>query len=96
LLEKESEGELDLLANFARQPASQRFRLVSREYRLAAKEQNQQRAGARLESLRSAMQRRGIDVGRFDWAALGSDAPPEKIETEIQRNLYAVIELEAR
>lgn len=95
LIESESESTLELLANFARQPASQRLRIVSREYRFAGKEQNQQLAKARLESLRSALQRRGIDVRRFDWAPLGSDAPPAKIETGIQRNLYAGIELEA-
>ncbi|HSP13829.1 MAG TPA: discoidin domain-containing protein [Thermoanaerobaculia bacterium] len=95
LLEQDSAAALDLLANLARQPASQRFRLVSREYRLPGKEQNQQRSKARLDSLRSALEKRGIDARRFDWAALGSDAPPAKIEIEIQRNLYAVIELEA-
>jgi hypothetical protein len=95
LIDAESGAALDLLANFARQPASHRLRLVSREYRFAAKDLNQQRAQARLDSLRAALQKRGIDAGRFDWAALGSDAPPSKIETEIQRNLYGVIELEA-
>jgi F5/8 type C domain-containing protein len=96
LIDGESGAVLDLLANFARQPASHRLRLVSREYRLAAKDQNQQRAQARLDSLRAVLEKRGIDVRRFDWAALGSDAPPSKIETEIQRNLYGVIELEAQ
>ncbi len=94
LIESGSEATLDLLANFARQPASQRLRIVSREYRFAEKGQNQQLANARLESLRSALQRRGIDVRRFDWAPLGSDAPPANIETGIQRNLYAGIALE--
>lgn len=96
LVESDSAAELDLLANFARQPSSQRLRLVSREYRQTNPEENRRVAQARLDSLRSALQKRGIDARRFDWESLGSDNPPAKIETEIQRNLYSAIELEAQ
>lgn len=96
LMENESAGGLDLLANFAQHPPSQRLRLVSREYRRPGAEQNRRTAQARLESLRSALQKRGIDARRFEWATLGSDNPPRPIETEIERTLYSTIELEAR
>jgi len=94
--ETESAAGLDLIANFARQPASQKLRLVSREYRLADAEQNRRAAQARLDSLRSALHKRGIDAQRFEWTVLGSQNPPSKIETEIQRNLYSAIELQAQ
>lgn len=96
LMENESAGGLDLLANFAQHPPSQRLRLVSREYRRPGAEQNRRTAQARLESLRSALQKRGIDARRFEWSTLGSDNPPRPIETEIQRTLYSTIELETQ
>jgi hypothetical protein len=42
------------------------------------------------------LQKRGIDAQRFDWIVLGSEKPPSRIETEIQRNLYSAIELQAQ
>ena len=96
LVENESAAGLETIANFARQPSSQRLRLVSREYRLPDAETNRRAAKARLDSLRSVLQKRGIDAQRFEWAVLGSDNPPSKIETEIQRNLYSAIELQTQ
>ncbi len=90
--EAESAATLDLLANFAR---TKRYRLVSREFRMADAAANRKRAQQRLDSLRAAMQRRSVDPARFDWQAIGSDSPPRSIETEVQRVLYGVIELQA-
>ena len=94
--EVSSAAGLEIIANFARQPVSQKLRLVSREYRFPDAEQNRRAAQARLDSLRAALQKRGIDAQRFEWSSPGSENPPSNIETEIQRNLYSAVELQAQ
>ena len=92
LNESESAATLDLLAAFARE---KRYRLISREFRAPDGAGNVERARQRLESLRLAMEKRGIDTARFDWQAIGSNTPQRPIETEIQRVLYGVVELQS-
>jgi F5/8 type C domain-containing protein len=91
LVEADSAATLDMLAALAR---AKRYRLVSREFRQANGVENRRHAQGRLDSLRAAMQRRGIDPARFDWSAAGSDSPPRAIENEIMRTLYGVVELQ--
>ncbi len=82
------EATADFLASL---PRDKHYRLVSREFRQAnAKQVAQQR----LDSIKAAMQKRGVDPARFEWQAIGSDSPPRAIETEIQRVLYSVVELQ--
>ena len=90
LSENESAGTLEDLATLAR---DKRYRLVSREFRMENAAANLKAAQKRLDALRAALQKRGVDPARFDWQATGNDSPPRPIETEIQRVLYGVIEL---
>ena len=90
LNETESAATLDKLAGL---PRDKRYRLVSREFRMDTPAANRQRSQQRLDSLRTALQKRGVDPARFDWQAIGSESPARPIETEIQRVLYGVIEL---
>jgi len=92
LNENESASTLDELASLARQ---KRYRLVSREFRMGDAAANRKRAQQRLDSLRAALQKRGVDPSRFDWQAIGSDSPPRSMESEVQRVLYGVIELQS-
>ena len=94
LSEPESVTALELLANLSAQHSSQRFRLVSNEYRGASTDDNRRRAQARLDSLRAVLQQRGVDLGRFEFVAAGSDRPPQRIENEIMRVLYSVVDIE--
>ena len=94
LSEAESVTALELLANLSAQHSSQRFRLVSNEYRGASADDNRRRAQARLDSLRAVLQQRGFDLGRFEFVAAGSDRPPQRIENEIMRVLYSVVDIE--
>ena len=89
--EAQSAATLDMLSAIV---ARTRFRLVSREFREPNDAANKQRAQQRLNSLRTTLQKRGIDVSRLDWVAMGSDAPPRKIESDIERVLYGTIELQ--
>ena len=90
LNEAESAATLDELASLAR---DKRYRLVSREFRMENPAANLKAAQTRLDSLRAALQKRGVDPARFDWQAIGNDSPPRPIENEIQRVLYGVVEL---
>ncbi|HEX7419825.1 MAG TPA: discoidin domain-containing protein [Thermoanaerobaculia bacterium] len=92
LNEIESAATLEDLATLAR---DKRHRLVSREFRMENAAANLKAAQKRLDSLRAALQKRGVDPARFDWQAIGNDSPPRPIETEIQRVLYGVIELQS-
>jgi hypothetical protein len=82
---------LDFLTSF---PG--RVRLVSREFRQPTAEANRRVAQARLDALRQAIARRGIDPARFDWVVAGSDNPPQPIINEMVRVLYSVIDLVAQ
>jgi hypothetical protein len=93
LNETESAATLDMLTNAARQ-SSLRLALQSREYRQGGASANQRMAKTRLDSLRAVLQKRGVNLSRFDWRVLGSEKPIRAIETEIQRILYSVIELQ--
>lgn len=86
-----SAATLDMLAAISR---GGHFRLSSREFRMTNANANKQRAQQRLDSLRAAMQKRNIDITRFEWLNLADTNPPRAIESEIQRVLYGTIELQ--
>lgn len=89
--EKNSAATLDLINSLG---GPKRYKFVSREFRMGSQAANLQRSQQRLDALQSAMRKRGVDTKRFEWQAIGSDSPPRTIETEIQRVLYSVIELQ--
>ncbi|MGZ5476834.1 MAG: hypothetical protein ACXW29_11600, partial [Thermoanaerobaculia bacterium] len=95
LVAGESAAALDWLAGFARRHSSQQLRLLSREYRLPSADQNRKRSQARLDSLNAALQKRGIDTAKLDWVAMGSDTPREKMQEDLMRAMYSVVELQA-
>ncbi len=89
--EKNSAATLDFVSALGRE---KHYKFVSREFRMGSPAANVKRSQERLDALRSAMQKRGIDPKRFEWQAIGDDSPPRTIGTEIQRVLYGVIELQ--
>jgi hypothetical protein len=95
LVAGQSTAALDWLAGFARRHPSQQLRLLSREYRLPGADQNHKRSQARLDSLKAALQKRGIDTAKFDWVAMGSDTPREKMQEDLMRAMDSVVELQA-
>jgi F5/8 type C domain len=88
--EAASAATLDLITKIG----AEHYKLVSREFRVGSAEGNRKRSQERLDALKAALQKRGVDPSRFQWQAIGSDSPPRPIETEIQRVLYSVIELQ--
>jgi hypothetical protein len=95
LSEPDSVTALELIANLSAQRSSHPFRLVSHEYRGASAEDNRRRAQARLDSLQAVLQKRGVDLARFEFVAAGSERPPQRIENETMRVLYSVVDIDA-
>ncbi|HUP46414.1 MAG TPA: discoidin domain-containing protein [Thermoanaerobaculia bacterium] len=94
LVDGQSAGGLDIIANVARRLPSQRIRLVGREHRESTAEENRKRAAARLQSLRTAMEKRGIDVARIDFHPVGSESPRRPTPSAALRLLYSVVEMQ--
>lgn len=92
--EKQSGKALRALMYLAGHPSSHRLRVVSHEYREQTPDANRRLAQARLDSLRNALQRRGVSLSGIDLATAGSESPRQPIENETMRVLYGVIEVE--
>ena len=72
----------------------ERIRLVSREFRQDSEDANVKVARQRLDALKSALQRAGVDLSRVDFETLGSARPHAPVATEAARMLFSVIEVE--
>jgi hypothetical protein len=90
LLEDVSRSTLDTAAEILRTTPG-RFRITSHELRVDAAEN---RTAARIASLRTALQKRGVDLTRIDFVAAGNrwNGPP--IVAAIQRLLASRVDLE--
>lgn len=90
----QSAGGLQIIDDVVRKVRSERVRVLAREYHEATAEANRRRAAKRIESLRTALAARGVDVSHIDFVALGSDSPRRPTATEPMRLLYGVVEIE--
>lgn len=72
----------------------QRFRIVSREFREASPQQNRERSATRLESVRVALEKRGVDLARVELVAAGSDTDSIEPTFAVMRLLASRIDLE--
>jgi hypothetical protein len=80
-------GEADLALIMQLLSEGSRIRLVARDYRGRPVE-------PKLNQIREALQKRGADLSRVEFVALGSDKPRHAIQTELMRSLYGVVEIE--
>ena len=94
LIESESLAGMEIIADVARRVTRHRIRVVSREYHEASADANRKRSMARIESLRAALTRRGMNLSNVDFVALGTAEPRRPTATEPMRLLYGVIEIE--
>jgi len=94
LIAEPSAATLDAAATILQAAPSQRFRIVATEFRNNDPNENLRRTKARVEAVRAALQSRGVDVSRIDFAGNGS--PHDDIErpSAIQRMLWSRIDLE--
>ena len=86
-------GGLDTIVEVLRLLGNQRMTLRSREMREATPELNLQRSQKRLDAVRAALARRGIDAGRIDFVAVGSGDPDPNV-TQPLRLLYSTVSIE--
>ena len=93
LIEEVSMPTLDAVASLIAASPQTRFRIVARELRYDTPQQNRQRTAARLQALRAALQRRGVDVARIDFIAAGGDYDGPALRSGLQRVLASRIDL---
>jgi len=96
LMEEVSAPALDTLASLIASSiasSSQRMSIVAHELRYATPEQNKQHAAARLQALRAALQVRGVDPGRIDFIAAGSDRNGVSVSSVLQQTVLSRVDL---
>jgi hypothetical protein len=91
---KRSGAALDALARRVAAEPSQHFRVVAHELRGGVADENRQHTGARIASLRAALQLRGVDVSRIDFVSAGGDWGEPPIYTSLQRLMASRVDLE--
>ncbi len=91
LVEEVSEPTLDVLASLIAS-ASQPMRLVARELRYTP-EQNRQHAAARLQAIRAALERRGVNLSRIEFVNAGGDTGGIVLRSSLQRALLSRVDL---
>lgn len=94
LVSDASAATLDGLAQRIAASPSQRFRLIAHELRNGSEAENESHTRARIESLRAALQSRGIDMTRIEFVAKGGAWTEPPIYTALQRLLGSRIDLE--
>ncbi len=92
LLEELSAPTLDAVVSLV-SSSSQRLRVIAHELRYATPEQNQQHAAARVQALRSALGKRGVNLARIDFVAAGSDWSGPILRSALHRALVSRVDL---
>lgn len=92
IIEELSAPTLDAVASLV-SSSSQRFRVVAHELRYDTPEQNRQHTAARLQALRAALRKRGVDLGRVDFVAAGNDWNGPVLRSALQRALVSRVDL---
>lgn len=78
-------------AQLASLPRAGKF--VAHEHRFETAEDNRKHATARLASLREALQKRGADVARYEFLAVGSEGGDPPIASAVQRRLASRVDI---
>jgi hypothetical protein len=91
---KQSEAALYELNGLVAGTAPRPLRIVSREFRGANEPADLKTSQVRLDSLRAELQRRGVDLSRVTFAALGRGEPHAVPWSEIMRVMQSGIEVE--
>jgi F5/8 type C domain len=92
LIETMSRDTLETAAKIIAGATTQRFRITAYEFR-HAKDENRQRTAARIASLRTALEARGVDLSRVELEAKGDDWPLAEPVFAVQRLLWSRIDL---
>jgi len=88
-----SEEALGLIAGIVSTAGSRRVELTSREFRGATTDASKRRAQTRLDSLRTVLAARGIDVTRIVFTATATPADPDVLSTDLFRAMNSTVEI---
>jgi hypothetical protein len=92
LIESMSRDTLETAAKLIANAPTQRFRITAHEFR-HAKDENRQRTVARIASLRTALEARGLDLSRVELVASGDEWQVAEPVFAVQRLLWSRIDL---
>jgi hypothetical protein len=92
LIEELSAPTLDAVASLIAS-SSQRLRVVAHELRHDTPEQNRQHTAARLQALRAALEKRGVNLARIDFVSAGNDVGGIVLRSALQRSLLSRVDL---
>ena len=91
LVEEPSRATLERLEAYLKTAPD--ARIVAHELLEADKARNQSISEAKRDSLRSALNARGIDTKSIEFVAVGSDDPHRPASTDAARSIYGAVEL---
>ncbi|MGZ4808584.1 MAG: discoidin domain-containing protein [Thermoanaerobaculia bacterium] len=91
LMEPPSEAALTRLVSFLRGTAS--VKIVAHELMQTDAARNQAISQMKIDSLRTALQHRGVDLNRVQFEAVGADNPHRPAATDAIRAVYGAVEL---
>jgi hypothetical protein len=92
LVESMSRDTLETVAKLIAGTPTQKFRITAHEFR-HAKDENRQRTVARIASLRSTLESRGVDMARLELVASGDEWQLAEPVFAVQRLLWSRIDL---
>jgi F5/8 type C domain len=92
LVEEPSKPTLDVAASLIA-ASPQRMRIIVRELRYDTPAENQRRAAARLQALRAALEKRGVDLARIDFVNAANDSGGIVLRSSLQRALLSRVDL---
>ncbi len=84
---------LDAVASLIAASPRARFRVVAHEFRYPTPEENRKHTVARLQALRAALSKRGVDLARIDFVAAGDQWDGPVLGSALQRALAGRIDL---
>jgi hypothetical protein len=94
LIEEASADTIDNIVAILAAAPTRCFRIRAHEFRSGVAKEDQRQTAARIESLRAALQRRGVDLTRIEPVAGGSRREDAETVFASQRLLWSRIDLE--
>ena len=93
VIEELSAPTLDAVAALLATSPSQKFRIIARELRFDTPELNRQHTAARVQAIRDALAKRGVDVSSIEFVSAGNDIGEIAPRSALQRALLSRVDL---
>ena len=93
IIEELSAPTLDVVTALLATSPSQKFRIIARELRFDTPELNRQHTTARVQAIRDALAKRGVDISRIEFVSAGNDIGEIAPRSALQRALLSRVDL---